>query len=90
MVPIEGLVGGDSLNLGAKEEMIDFGICKICGTKFRRRETMRKHVLDYEVWHYLVPEMQFAGVKFGPAWGRWIRKKRTRILADNLSSKGSK
>ncbi len=88
MVPIEGLVG-DSPSFGAKEEMIDYGICRLCGTKFRRREIRRKHVLDYEIWSYLVPEVQVAGVKFGPAWGRWMRKKRTRIPVDNLSSKGS-
>lgn len=70
-----------TLDIGPTE--IEYGVCKICGTKFRRREVLdkrkRRLVVVYEEWDCLIPELSFKFMKLGPFICKWWKLKEKSI-----------
>ncbi len=90
MVQILGNFGPDSLEPESEEplEMIEYGICEMCGTKWRRRHHPGASIVVYEKWSHLMPEIQIGGqilsIRFGPGLGRWVKVKTSPVKSDNL------
>lgn len=69
------------------EEEMPWGECKVCGTKFRRREELSSEgsVAYYDVWTCWTPEIDLKVVKIHPQRCRWKTVKTKPIPSESLS-----
>lgn len=84
-----GLKAGafENSELEDSEEEMPWGVCKVCGTKFRRREEFSSEgsVAYYEVWTCWTPEIDLKVVKIHPQRCRWKTIKTKPIPSGSLS-----
>ena len=68
------------------EEEMPWGICSVCGSKFRRREesTPDDGTVYYEVWSCWTPEIDLKIVKIHPRHCRWKTVKTRQMVTDSL------
>ena len=74
-----GLVGG----AGEEDETERmWGVCEVCGAKFRRRE--ENEMVYYDVWSCITPEIDLKFVKIRPNHCRWVTKKKRPMVTDSI------
>ena len=68
------------------DEEMPWGICRVCGAKFRRREEFDRDrgTVYYDVWSCWTPEVDLKFIKIHPQHCRWKVVKTRPMVIDRI------